>query len=165
MSARSTHSGVVVGVDGSPSSTMAVRWAAREATMRNIGLTVVHVSEPPAVWPAAPIPAVIYQRAPRRGPPARRRCDSGRRRQRAAGQSTRDRQRTVVRSAHTHPYRPVQRGAHGGGRVPRTRRAAADPARLGQHRIDPSRPLPGRGDPRRGPDPAGTLAVTGAGRH
>ena len=62
MSARSTHSGVVVGVDGSPSSTMAVRWAAREATMRNIGLTVVHVSEPPAVWPAAPIPAVIYQR-------------------------------------------------------------------------------------------------------
>ena len=62
MSGRSTHSGVVVGVDGSPSSTMAVRWAAREATMRNIGLTLVHVSEPPAVWPAAPIPAVIYQR-------------------------------------------------------------------------------------------------------
>ena len=30
--------------------------------MRNIGLTLVHVSEPPAVWPAAPIPAVIYQR-------------------------------------------------------------------------------------------------------
>jgi hypothetical protein len=32
MSARSTHSGVFVGVDGSPSSTMAVRWAAREAS-------------------------------------------------------------------------------------------------------------------------------------
>ncbi|HWS94317.1 MAG TPA: universal stress protein [Mycobacterium sp.] len=62
MSGRSTHSGVVVGVDGSQPSTMAVRWAAREATMRNIGLTVVHVSDPPAVWPAAPIPAVIYQR-------------------------------------------------------------------------------------------------------
>ncbi len=41
---------------------MAVRWAAREATMRNIGLTVMHVSDPPAVWPAAPIPAQIYQR-------------------------------------------------------------------------------------------------------
>jgi nucleotide-binding universal stress UspA family protein len=63
MSGRSTHSGVVVGVDGSPSSTMAVRWAAREATMRNIGLTLVHVSNPPAVWPAAPIPAQIYQRS------------------------------------------------------------------------------------------------------
>jgi nucleotide-binding universal stress UspA family protein len=41
---------------------MAVRWAAREATMRNVGLTVVHVSNPPAVWPAAPIPAEIYRR-------------------------------------------------------------------------------------------------------
>jgi len=30
--------------------------------MRNIGLTLVHVSNPPAVWPAAPIPAQIYQR-------------------------------------------------------------------------------------------------------
>ena len=40
----------------------AVRWDAREATMRSIGLTVVHVSEPPAVWPAAPLPAVIYRR-------------------------------------------------------------------------------------------------------
>ncbi len=62
MSAGSTHSGVVLGVNGSPSSMMAVRWAAREVTMRNVGLTVVHVSEPPAVWPAAPLPAVIYRR-------------------------------------------------------------------------------------------------------
>ena len=62
MTGHSTHPGVVAGVDGSPSSTMAVRWAAREATMRNVGLTLVHVSNPPAVWPAAPIPAAIYQR-------------------------------------------------------------------------------------------------------
>ena len=62
MTGHSTHPGVVVGVDGSPSSTMAVRWAAREATMRNVGLTLVHVSNPPAVRPAAPIPAEIYQR-------------------------------------------------------------------------------------------------------
>jgi nucleotide-binding universal stress UspA family protein len=41
---------------------MAVRWAAREATMRNVGLTLVHVSNPPATWPAAPIPAEIYRR-------------------------------------------------------------------------------------------------------
>jgi nucleotide-binding universal stress UspA family protein len=41
---------------------MAIRWAAREATMRNVGLTLVHVSNPPAVWPAAPIPAEIYER-------------------------------------------------------------------------------------------------------
>ncbi len=62
MSCHSTHSGVVVGVDGSLSSTIAVRWAAREATMRNIGLTVVHVSDPPAVSPAAHMPAAVYQR-------------------------------------------------------------------------------------------------------
>nr|WP_231985120.1 universal stress protein [Mycobacterium sp. E796] len=61
MSGRGTHLGLVVGVDGSPSSARAVRWAAREALMRNVGLTVVHVSDPPAVWPA-PIPAVIHQR-------------------------------------------------------------------------------------------------------
>ena len=42
MSGRTTHQGVVVGVDGSPSSTVAVRWAAREATMRNVPLTLVH---------------------------------------------------------------------------------------------------------------------------
>lgn len=34
--------GIVVGVDGSPSSAVAVRWAAREATMRNVPLTLVH---------------------------------------------------------------------------------------------------------------------------
>lgn len=62
MSGRSTHSGVVVGVDGSPSSTMAVRWAAREAIMRNVALTVVHVSSPLAVWPPVPIPAELHGR-------------------------------------------------------------------------------------------------------
>ena len=51
MSARSTHPGVVVDVDGSPSSTMGVRWAAREAAMRNVPLTLVHISSPPASGP------------------------------------------------------------------------------------------------------------------
>jgi nucleotide-binding universal stress UspA family protein len=37
---------------------MAVRWAARKATMRNVGLTLVHVLG----WPAATIPAEVYQR-------------------------------------------------------------------------------------------------------
>ena len=63
MSVSSTHPGVVVGVDGSPSSTLAVRWAAREATMRKVPLTLVNVvSTPPAnssalAWTAAPLPA------------------------------------------------------------------------------------------------------------
>jgi nucleotide-binding universal stress UspA family protein len=57
--------GVVVGVDGSPSSESAIRWAAHEATMRNVPLTLVHVVVTPAWGPtpwllsnaSLPIPA------------------------------------------------------------------------------------------------------------
>lgn len=37
-----TRQGIVVGVDGSPSSDMAVRWATRVAMMRNLPLSLVH---------------------------------------------------------------------------------------------------------------------------
>src|ERR1700761_4165154 len=47
MSNRSVHQGIVVGVDGSPSSDTAVRWGAREAAMRNVPLSLVHVIERP----------------------------------------------------------------------------------------------------------------------
>lgn len=46
MSAQHTPRGIVVGVDGSPSSTVAVEWAARDAQMRNVPLKVVHVVAP-----------------------------------------------------------------------------------------------------------------------
>ena len=49
MSSGPAHPGVLVGVDGSPSSRVAVRWAAHEATVRNIPLTPVHVVSTPAV--------------------------------------------------------------------------------------------------------------------
>ena len=45
--------GIVVGVDGSLSSMAAVRWAAREATLRNAPLTLIHVLATPVV--GAPI--------------------------------------------------------------------------------------------------------------
>ena len=41
------HQGIVVGVDGSPSSNTAVCWAAREAAMRNVSLSLIHVIERP----------------------------------------------------------------------------------------------------------------------
>jgi nucleotide-binding universal stress UspA family protein len=62
MPSRSTNAGIVVGVDDSTSSTLAVRWAAREAVMRNVPLTVVHVSSPLAVNPPVPVPAGLHPR-------------------------------------------------------------------------------------------------------
>ena len=43
MSKLTTYPGVVVGVDGSPGSKVAVQWAARDAELRNVPLTLVHV--------------------------------------------------------------------------------------------------------------------------
>jgi nucleotide-binding universal stress UspA family protein len=50
--------GIIVGVDGSPTSDAAVDWAARNASMRNVQLTVVHVSPALSVnWSLTPAPA------------------------------------------------------------------------------------------------------------
>ena len=46
MSTPAMHRGIVVGVDGSPASKVAVDWAARDAVMRNVPLTVVSVLDP-----------------------------------------------------------------------------------------------------------------------
>lgn len=46
MSADPSASGVVVGVDGSPSSTFAVQWAAQDAQLRDVPLTIVCVNAP-----------------------------------------------------------------------------------------------------------------------
>jgi nucleotide-binding universal stress UspA family protein len=50
--------GILVGVDGSASSKMAVAWAARDAAMRGAPLTLVHVLAPPVVmaFPETPMP-------------------------------------------------------------------------------------------------------------
>jgi nucleotide-binding universal stress UspA family protein len=49
--------GIVVGVDGSAASNAAASWAAHQAAMRNVPLTVVHaVATPTATWPPVPYP-------------------------------------------------------------------------------------------------------------
>ena len=51
MSKPTSGHGIVVGVDGSPASKVAADWAAREAAMRNVSLTLVHVIPTVRMWP------------------------------------------------------------------------------------------------------------------
>jgi nucleotide-binding universal stress UspA family protein len=69
MSTSSTHHGILVGADGSPPSTAAVDWAAREASMRRLPLFIVHVIHSPAVqmWPEFPPPPEVFARMAREG--------------------------------------------------------------------------------------------------
>ncbi|MBS9534089.1 universal stress protein [Mycobacterium sp. M1] len=50
--------GILVGVDGSPSSIAAVDWAARDAALHNLPLTLAHILAPPVVmtFPETPMP-------------------------------------------------------------------------------------------------------------
>ena len=56
---------IVSGVDGSPAATTAALWAAHEAAMRNVELTVLHVVHsapeewPQMAWPAVAVPPVV----------------------------------------------------------------------------------------------------------
>jgi nucleotide-binding universal stress UspA family protein len=65
MSPHQPHPGIVVGVDGSPSSTVAVEWAARDAEIRNVPLRLVHVAAPIVAgtegWSDIPAPADYTQ--------------------------------------------------------------------------------------------------------
>ncbi|HTY32171.1 universal stress protein [Mycobacterium sp.] len=60
MSTPMNRHGIVVGVDGSPASSAAVCWAARDAAMRNVPLTLVHMySSYVPTFPQIPIPAGV----------------------------------------------------------------------------------------------------------
>lgn len=67
MSSEVTNPGIVVGVDGSPYSNAAARWAVQEATMRNLALTLVHAAAPvpggsPRLeWSGDPLPAELLE--------------------------------------------------------------------------------------------------------
>lgn len=57
MSTQTKDYGVIVGVDGSPASNAAVCWAVRDAVLRHVPLTLVHVMNPAAVpWPQILLP-------------------------------------------------------------------------------------------------------------
>jgi nucleotide-binding universal stress UspA family protein len=57
MSTSIDRPGIVVGVDGSAASRAAIAWAARDAAMRNIPVTLVHVAAGlGGTWPVTPPP-------------------------------------------------------------------------------------------------------------
>ena len=57
-----TESGIVVGVDGAPSTREAIRWAAGEAAMRGTPLTIVHAAAPVmGTWLATPVPVGVLE--------------------------------------------------------------------------------------------------------
>ncbi|MGB8391069.1 universal stress protein [Mycobacterium sp.] len=65
MSAYPTGRGIVVGIDGSPASTAAIEWAARDAALHQVSLTVVHAVAPipsaSGLWGEVPMPAGYEQ--------------------------------------------------------------------------------------------------------
>ena len=56
MTTSTTHHGIIVAVDGSAASNVAVEWAARDAALRQESLTLVHVLPAPLItmWPEPP---------------------------------------------------------------------------------------------------------------
>lgn len=58
MSSHHARLGIVVGVDESPAAKVAVQWAARDAELRKIPVTLVHAISPEvATWPNVRLPA------------------------------------------------------------------------------------------------------------
>ena len=62
MSPQNEHLGIVVGVDDSPAANVAVEWAARDAELRSIPLTLVHAVSPSlTTWWNKPLPPGLAQ--------------------------------------------------------------------------------------------------------
>ena len=62
MSSRNTTLGIVVGIDDSPAARVAMQWAARDAELRNIPLTLVHAVSPDvSTWLKTPLPAGVLR--------------------------------------------------------------------------------------------------------
>ena len=67
MSNPTTHNGILVGVDGSAPSKVAVDWAAREASMRELPLTVIYINPSPMVAADIRMPVSLTERVEKHG--------------------------------------------------------------------------------------------------
>lgn len=162
MSSGNSSLGIIVGIDDSPAAQVAVRWAARDAELRKIPLTLVHAVSPEvATWLEVPLPPgvlrwqqdhgrhliddalkVVEQASLRAGPP-----------------------RSTVKSFRRQPFhigRHVQRRSADGRGLSRKWAVAGPAARFGQFRPAPPRALSGRDHPRRRFGDAASPASAGA---
>jgi len=67
MSTSTTHTGILVGVDGSAPSKVAVDWAAREASRRELPLTIIYINPSPMVAADIPMPVNLTERLEKHG--------------------------------------------------------------------------------------------------
>ena len=67
MSNPTRHNGIIVGVDGSAPSKVAVDWAAREASLRELPLTIIYISPSPMVAADIPMPVNLTERLEKHG--------------------------------------------------------------------------------------------------
>ena len=153
---------ILVGVDGSAFTTAAVRWAAREAQMRNVALTIVHVLPIPLQgWTGwAYMPTKVGPHQKKKGYEI---IDDAARiaRDTTVGPLQINTQMLFSRAVPTlieltKDAQIMVVGSHG------QKWAALGPARIDQHRVGPSCALPGRRHPRRSRTGA---AGTGRGGH
>lgn len=68
MTSQTMRHGIVVGADGSPASKVAVDWAARDAALRRVPLTLVHVvpASEMRMWVDVPLPEEYWQQSSER---------------------------------------------------------------------------------------------------
>jgi nucleotide-binding universal stress UspA family protein len=67
MSNPTRHNGIIVGVDGSAPSKVAVDWAAREASLRELPLTIIYISPSLTVAADIPMPVNFTERLEKHG--------------------------------------------------------------------------------------------------
>jgi nucleotide-binding universal stress UspA family protein len=67
MSNPTRHNGIIVGVDGSAPSKVAVDWAARDASLRELSLTIIYISPSPIMAADIPMPVNLTERLEKHG--------------------------------------------------------------------------------------------------
>ena len=150
MSEPTTKYGILVAVDGSAESDAAVRWATREAVMRDAPLTLAHVVTPVVVsWPVASLQGSFNEWQEENAQHVIEQAQKTLHASLGEARSPRGAHRGAALLHRARAGRRVQRGADGRRRQPGHGCDRSDTAGFGQQRFGPPCAWPGRGCPRR----------------